>query len=759
MATVVFRVAGQLRVAAVVKASFAMVQDRTMVLTEPDPLVTTDLHRDNNPGASLVAATDLVPYRARADVLLIGHARAPEGRPMAAMGVRLMVALDQAMLVDKRLVVQGWTDATRRTPAPFATMPLAYELAAGGPHVRENPVGVSERSICAPNILDGWRRPSPVGFGPLAPTWPVRRGLLGPAHEAVLRRPVPDLGVDFPWAYFNAAPEDQRIDYLRGEEWIGFEGMTPALPRAQSRLPGMRGVARVYGPEPGLAMGRPVALVADTLLIDADGMRVSIVWRGSFPVASDSQLASLHIYAGVETKGRPLAFPEAYHAPGGENADDAAEDPSTATVWLPSDRRMQAPAALPFAPPGTGRAALNAAPESTRQLSSNESSDDAAEDPSTATVWLPSDRRMQAPAALPFAPPGTGRAALNAAPESTRQLSSSESSDDAAEDPSTATVWLPSDRRMQAPAALPFAPPGTGRAALNAAPESTRQLSSSESSDDAAEDPSTATVWLPSDRRMQAPAALPFAPPGTGRAALNAAPESTRQLSSNESSDDAAEDPSTATVWLPSGRSSHQLAALPFAPPGSERAALATALESTRQLPRPPPARDASGTSVISPELMAQLRPATPFQAAQRIQPADEAARLTASTPASDAGGTAAPRRYRESQPELPAMPFALAEPSPPREPPASSSPAATPFERPTGVAEPGPATLDVDSPVQPVPGPSDVAPPPLMVALEVAPPSPSTPPGESASSETLGAVFLRAMSRARSRAEGPGAG
>ncbi|WP_437675016.1 DUF2169 family type VI secretion system accessory protein [Sorangium sp. So ce131] len=348
-ATVVFRVSGQLRVAAVVKASFAMVQDRDMLLTEPDPLVPVDMHRDNNPAASLVASSDLVPYRARADVLLTGHARAPEGQSVASMGVRLLVALDRTTLLDKRLAVQGWTDAARPTPAPFAAMPLAYELAAGGPGVRDNPVGVPERSARAPNVLDGWRRPSPVGFGPLAPTWPVRRALLGPAHEAALRQPVPDLGVDFPWAYFNAAPEDQRIDYLRGDEWIGFEGMTPTLPRAQSRLPGLRGVARVYGPAPGLAAGRPVALVADTLLIDADRMRVSVVWRGSFQVASEGELASLHLHAGVEAKGRPLAFPEAYRPPRDEGERGSGDHPLDGTIDL-SARRSAPPAdALPFA--------------------------------------------------------------------------------------------------------------------------------------------------------------------------------------------------------------------------------------------------------------------------------------------------------------------------------------------------------------------------------------------------------------------------
>jgi len=42
--------------------------------------------------------------------------------------------------------------------------------------------------------------------------------------ESAFAAAIPELPGDFGWAYFNAAPEDQRIDFLHGDEWVGFEG-------------------------------------------------------------------------------------------------------------------------------------------------------------------------------------------------------------------------------------------------------------------------------------------------------------------------------------------------------------------------------------------------------------------------------------------------------------------------------------------------------------------------------------------------------
>jgi hypothetical protein len=309
-ATVAFRVGGDLRVAVIVKATFILAPDGPMLLVDPDPIVRADQLRDKSPTSSLVAAGDLVPYRPHADVLLQGHARAPGGKPTPAMAVRLMVARGAEVVLDKRLAVRGTPDPTgaTREPSPFTAMLLAWELSAGTP---ENPVGIRETAHAWPHIVDPRHRDRPAGFGPLSPRWPSRRRLLK-VPESAFEAAIPALPRDFAWSYFNAAPEDQRVEFFRGDEWVGFEGMSSQLPRVQSCLPGVVGRARVYGPQGPSLTGQPVPLEADTVIIDTDRLRCSVVWRGSFPIAHEKYLRVLEVVAGVETAERPLAFPAAY---------------------------------------------------------------------------------------------------------------------------------------------------------------------------------------------------------------------------------------------------------------------------------------------------------------------------------------------------------------------------------------------------------------------------------------------------------------
>lgn len=89
---------------------------------------------------SLRAASDLVPFKRRVDVVVIGHAHAPHGKPATSLMARLGVGdLVKAIEVhgDRR-----WMSGARLTGAtPFTRMPLRWERAAGGPGTW-NPVGI-----------------------------------------------------------------------------------------------------------------------------------------------------------------------------------------------------------------------------------------------------------------------------------------------------------------------------------------------------------------------------------------------------------------------------------------------------------------------------------------------------------------------------------------------------------------------------------------------------------------------------------------
>ena len=124
--------------------------------------------------------------------------------------------------------------ALREGP-PWAKMPLRYERAAGGPDTW-NPVGV--RLDGSPDLYGQKHLPNlqpeglelvdrgqflpPVGFGPIASTWPLRRERLG---RRAFGRDEP-LGDDFDRAFFQDAPSDQQLGVLRDDERL--ELMHPA---------------------------------------------------------------------------------------------------------------------------------------------------------------------------------------------------------------------------------------------------------------------------------------------------------------------------------------------------------------------------------------------------------------------------------------------------------------------------------------------------------------------------------------------------
>lgn len=276
--TLLWRHEGRLWLSAVVKARFALVHGGSMRILEPEPLVERDVHGDGDPTKSLDEASDLVPYRSRADVWLRGHAQFPG--PPASVGIaRLAIYRGPEALLDKTIHVVG----DRRgddPPAPFERMPLTYERAFGGIGHDDNPVGRGADGLGLPNLVHPNDPARSIGFGPISGYWKLRRQVLGSARRRDLERAVIELPDDFDGSYFQAAPIDQRIDFLRGDEWVVLDGMDRSRLRVQSRLPKARAVARALTQGPA----EPIDLVADTLAIDADAMVCAVVWRGALEV-------------------------------------------------------------------------------------------------------------------------------------------------------------------------------------------------------------------------------------------------------------------------------------------------------------------------------------------------------------------------------------------------------------------------------------------------------------------------------------------
>ncbi len=276
-AVLFWRFQKRLQMTVVVKAEFALVHGGDASHVGPGAIVADETGQ---------TPADLVPYRSRCDVTFVGHAFAPDGRPAPASSVRLGLARE-ATLLDKSLHVFG--DRAGGAPALFSRMPLTYDRALGGPGLA-NPVG-SHR----PNVVDPRDGTRPGGFGPIPRSWPERATRLAPGQAVALDAPLPELPDATRWDYFQAAPPDQQIDYLRGGEWLVLDGLHPQLARLQTRLPSASAVARLGGPTEV-----PLRLACDTLAIDGDRQVLAMVWRGLYEVVGGkSAIPSLRVAASL----------------------------------------------------------------------------------------------------------------------------------------------------------------------------------------------------------------------------------------------------------------------------------------------------------------------------------------------------------------------------------------------------------------------------------------------------------------------------
>lgn len=286
---------GALQLTLVAKARFAMQHDRTMLLVEAPSLALADVHHGGDPARSLLRASDMVPFRPRVDVTLTGHAYAPGARAVRASAVRLGLFRDSVAVLDKVVHVMGDRTHADAQPVPFERMPLVYERAFGGPGCDANPVGCGLDGRGVPNLLDPSQPDQPTGYGALAPTWKRRRQWLTSTMRRDLARRVPVVDVD--WRYFQAAPRDQQIAEVRGDEWLVIDGMDATLLRLATQLPNARATARLYF---GDERREGVAMVADSLAIDADAHEVTLTWRAAVALPPATDLRLLRAAAAVE---------------------------------------------------------------------------------------------------------------------------------------------------------------------------------------------------------------------------------------------------------------------------------------------------------------------------------------------------------------------------------------------------------------------------------------------------------------------------
>lgn len=351
---------GAFAITVVCKATFSLHPGECVFADEQEPLHLDEIPWSDEPSRSPVVASDLAPLKPRAEVVLVGHAFAPERTPARSLVARLVVGeLDKSIEIwCDRVVGDGGAIAEG---AAFERMPLVYERAAGGP-ATWNPVGLPPDALdprgrrILPNLLHPGSPMRPIGFGPIAPNWPLRRDKLGrrAAHglpTGFAREPMPP---DLDPAYFQAAPPDQQLAALRGDELIVLENLHRDIPRLITALPGVMpsALAEVRGAP------QPLALRCDRLWIDTDRAICSLTFRAEMPLARPDEKGRIMIFLD-RPAGKGASSPQGLtlpFSPGGGRSPEPALPFAPAPIGAPppaEGRASPGAARLPFGAPST----------------------------------------------------------------------------------------------------------------------------------------------------------------------------------------------------------------------------------------------------------------------------------------------------------------------------------------------------------------------------------------------------------------------
>ena len=287
----------------ILKATFTL-DGAPVVAEEQVPVTLAAEHRGNAESSSIVTPSDISLMKTGTDVLLVGHAYAPDGRPVSSMDVSVTVGdLHKTVRVIGDRYWRSLTGVTMSAPEPFEMIPLIWERAYGGSdrngeqiHAEaRNPVGLGFRIDGGQNSLDGlllpnledpqdliaqWSdRPAPACFAPVAPHWEPRRSFAGTYDDAWQRSRAPYLPDDFDPRFFQLASTELVANgFLEGGERIDVRGAT-ASGWLGSSVP-IVNLTITYLVD-GQPEERPAVL--DTVIIEPDLDRLQLVWRAVLP--------------------------------------------------------------------------------------------------------------------------------------------------------------------------------------------------------------------------------------------------------------------------------------------------------------------------------------------------------------------------------------------------------------------------------------------------------------------------------------------
>lgn len=333
----------------VLRSTYTMYQadaeGHLLLADEQTELVDADEYYGEVNLTSVVQESDYAPFKPRCDILFAhAVAYAPQGKPAEriAVGVRIGDWEKSLQATGPRAITQGVLGWNVGDPEPVAAVPIRYEYAWGGtcqwplqlaegaePELLErderNPIGagfIGKRWVknvnahrfkapqleplgCAFEGRDVDAREFPVvGLGPVGRWWLPRRLTAGTYDDAWKATRWPGLPGDFDFRYWNAAPEDQQIDYPVGGEQVAMVGLHPGgemrfrLPKPDTKL-----LLHLAG---GLPLFKPFNI--DTLLFDLKAMQLIVVQRALVAAKANVEMVEIGTWDIESARARNAAI-------------------------------------------------------------------------------------------------------------------------------------------------------------------------------------------------------------------------------------------------------------------------------------------------------------------------------------------------------------------------------------------------------------------------------------------------------------------
>lgn len=303
--TVMPNVDGIDSIIAVVKGTFTLGAE-PQVAHEQVPVTPAPEFWGDPSSSSMKAVPELLLPKPGTDLLVIGSAHAPQGRPVQELVVAIQVGQVQHMarVTGDRFWRRTTAGFAMTSPEPWTLMPLTWERSYGGREETpagwheepRNPVGTGFRSPDAstsvdnapvPNVehaslpMTSWdTRCEPVGFGPIGPGWMPRRQYAGTYDERWERERAPYLPTDFDARFFHVAPPPLIAPQpLLGGEPVALHGLSADGPLG-FYLPVVPLVITVD--VDGRHEEPPVRL--DTVTFEPDHARFTMLWRAALAV-------------------------------------------------------------------------------------------------------------------------------------------------------------------------------------------------------------------------------------------------------------------------------------------------------------------------------------------------------------------------------------------------------------------------------------------------------------------------------------------